>query len=304
MLFQASNMEEGLQTILGSMLRQRGNVFFVLSGGSNSNDGMSALHPFLTIKYALSKCTSDNHDYILVGSGYWQPVGEDWPIVVNKSNVHIIGMGSGWAGYSPTIKPTGDTAAFSLVSAGAGCEIANMVLAGGAAHGCIELAGTGHFWIHHCMFGNADNGAGQDGIRSIEGQVSAECLIEKNIFHGDQGYVPGKITRNGIDARGTNLFRHSVIRNNYFLGLEIGILCGNSAGLSIITNRFVCPDSADGEAITLSGGARGCMVDDNRAMNGGDAAMTQQPYRDVAAANKNHWGVNWTTNAVDLPKQT
>ncbi|KKK48317.1 hypothetical protein LCGC14_3146350, partial [marine sediment metagenome] len=69
-------------------------------------------------------------------------------------------------------------------------------------------------------------------------------------------------------------------------------------------NKIVIADSGDGEAIALLAACLGCMVDGNVAMNGGDAAPGQQPYRDVAATNKNHWGVNWTGNAVDLPKQS
>jgi len=280
-----------------------GKVFWVASGGSNDNDG-SPDYPFLTITYALSKCTAGNEDTIYINSDYWQATGETWPISVNKTNVHIKGVNYGPTGYGPTIKPTGDTAAFDMVSAGAGSEICNLALAGGATAACIELEGTGHFWIHDCMFGNADNGAGAYGILSTQGTVNAECVIEDNVFHGDLANVPGKLTENGIQAIGTNLFRHTIIRRNYFLGLAVGINLGSAAGLSILDNKFVCADSGDGEAIALATGARGCMVDGNVVMNGGDAAMTQQPYVDVAATNKNHWGVNWTSNAVDLPKQT
>lgn len=280
-------------------------VFFVGASGSDSNPGYVYTSPFLTVTHALSQCTSGQNDTICILPDYWQPTGETWPISVNKACVHIVGLGTELTGYAPCIKPTGDTAAIDLVSAGQGSEVSGLVLAGGATAGCIEMEGTGHFWIHHCLFGEADNGAGAHGILSTQGVVNAECVIEDNVFHGDQGYVPGKLTENGIQGIGTNLLRHSIIRRNLFVGVAIGInLNGNAAGVSILDNKFVCADSADGEAITLGSGARGCMVDGNVAMNGGDAAMTQQPYRDIAATNKNHWGVNWCSNAVDLPKQS
>jgi len=117
----------------------------------------------------------------------------------------------------------------------------------------------------------------------------------------------GKITANAIEQltnTDATAFRDLEILDCIFKGVYIGINLTRGFDAVILRNKFICADAVDGEAVSLLASCLGCMVDGNVAMNGGDAAMTQQPYRDVAATNKNHWGVNWTTNAVDLPKQT
>jgi len=275
-------------------------VFYVdLDSGRDSYNGRSPRRPFQTIQAAIDAALSGRGDYIFVLNAYQ---ADTYPIVVNKARLHIIGV-SNPNGQAPYLIPIVDTAAISLEVAGAGSEIAGFTLGGGAAHGCIEMNGTGGFWIHHNLFGGANaGGTPQDGIRSKQGVVNAECLIEDNIFHGNLAQVPGKLTQYGFVGQGTNLLRHSIIRNNLFLGLAGGIFLGNAAGLSLLDNKFVCPDAADGEAITLNAGARGCMVDGNVGMNGGDAAMTKNPFCDLSGAGNNHWGVNWKSNTALLPQ--
>ncbi len=92
-----------------------GRTFFVDGiGGNNTNSGTDPSDPVLTITYALSLCTADQNDYIIV-LDCWQ---EAMPISVNIAQVHIIG----WANFNPiapypTLNAAADTACLSIASA-------------------------------------------------------------------------------------------------------------------------------------------------------------------------------------------
>jgi len=277
-----------------------GKTFFVDgSSGSNSNDGTTRALPFLTITHALTKCTTKMHDTIYVRDDN-ENASETWPIVINKQNVHIIGLSNPYS-QRCTIRPTGDTQAITCGGTGYGSEFANIDFGGGNSYACIELTSTGKVWIHDCQFGGADCAdTPLHGILATEHATICNAMIEDCVFHGDLEGVPGKITSNGIEAIATNLMRHSIIRNNYFMGVAIGINLGSGQkGLMVLDNYFYCDDTATGEAITVSGAA-GNMFNGNCAMAGGDAAMTKTPYLDSNAAG-NGWGMNYQSDAVTFP---
>lgn len=308
---------QGGQVIEGSVDREKGAVnpgdvggtYYV--GGlnaSNNNQGTDFEAPLLTIGAAHAKCTDQHHDYIFI-LDYWQPSGETWPIPITKDLIHIIGIGGRPGLPWPAVHPATDVAAFQLSSSGQYGEIAGLTIGGGAAHGGIDWQNEGQvdgFWIHHNVFGHQWFGTPLSGIYQIAtaSRGGYGNVIEHNVFMGDLANCTGKITGNAIDMLGAVMSYDLVIRRNRFMGCAIGINLTKVSNGMILDNKFVCADAADGEAVSLLTACRGCMVDGNVAMNGGDAAMTKEPYRDVAATNKNHWGVNWTTNAVDLPKQT
>ena len=275
--------------------------------GNNNNDGLSYKTPLLTITAALAKCVDGQNDVIYI-IDYWQATGETWPISIEKKQVHIIGIAQAGLPY-PAIHPTGNTAAFQLTSSGQYGSISYLTIGGGDSHGGIDWLNEGQvdgFWIHHNVFGHQWFDTPLNGILqpSTASRGGFGNIIEDNVFMGDLANCTGVITGNAIDMLGSVVSYDLTIRNNVFLGCAVGAYLTKVSNGMILNNKFICADAADGEAIALLTACRGCMVDGNVAMNGGDAAMTQQPYVDVAATNKNHWGVNWTSNAVDLPKQT
>jgi len=292
-------------------LNIQGDVFWVDGvAGSNANDGLSFAAPKLTFKAALALCTSNKNDHIFV-LDYWQPAGEDWPIVVDKNMVHIIGIGGQTHPY-PSIHPAIDKAAFQLTSSGQYGELANFTIGGGNSHGGIEMGNEGQvdgFHIRDCIFGHQWFGTPLNGILDPASGTRGGygCRIERCTFMGDLANCKGKITGNAIDLLPNTdamAWRDLRIVDCLFKGTAIGINLMRAFDAEILNNKFVCADAAHGEAITLQSACRGCMVDGNVAMNGGDAVMTNEPYRDLATGANNHWGVNWTTNAVDLPRQT
>lgn len=286
-----------------------GQTFYVDGvNGSDNNVGQDSAHPLLTIAAALVKCVDQNHDYIFV-MDYWRPTGETWPIPITKDHIHIIGVGGHPGLCWPAVHPATDLAAFQLYSSGQYGEIAGLTIGGGNSHGGIDWQNQGQvdgFWIHHNVFGHQWFGTPKSAIlqAAAASRGGYGNVIEDNEIMGDLANCSGAITGNGIDMLGAVRSYDLIIRRNRFMGCAININLTKVTNGQMLDNRFICADSVDGEAVSLLAACLGCMVDGNRAMNGGDAAMTKEPYRDVAATNKNHWGVNWTTNAVDLPKQS
>jgi len=297
----------------GSLFGATGEVFHVNTAsatyaGSDSNSGKSYKKPLLTITAALAKCVDGRNDVILIHD-YWQASGETWPIVVNKRAVHIKGVAQEGLPY-PAIHPATDLHCFQLGSSGQYGSISYLTIGGGSTKAGIEMGGSGQvdgFHIHHNTFGHSWFGTPLNAIVQAVGDSRGGYgnIIEDNIILGDLANCQGAITGNGFDFLSTTLpWFGMIIRRNKFFGVAVGINCTHHHYAEITDNKFVIADAADGEAIALLAASEGNMVDGNVAMNGGDAAITKQPYVDVAATNKNHWGVNWTTNAVDLPKQT
>ena len=92
-------------TIRGIPLQQMhpGEVFHVNNSGvdskgaksdSDGNDG-SFLAPFSTIAYALTQCTANRGDIVVLGAGHTEDSGEAAGIAFNVAGVAIVGLGAG-----------------------------------------------------------------------------------------------------------------------------------------------------------------------------------------------------------------
>ncbi len=303
-----SSLEEVYTALRNVQFPAAGNVFFVDGvNGSNANLGDTPTSAYLTITYALAQCTADRNDTIYV-LDYWQPAGESWPITISKNMVHIIGLAQPNLPY-PAIHPATDVACFQLTSSGQYGSIQNLTLGGGSAHGGIDWQNSGQvdgYLLKNLTFGQQWFGTPLAGIYQAAGSTRGGYgnVIKNCRFLGDLANCTGAITGNGIHMAGNVSSYDLEVKDCWFMGVAVGISLTRCHNSRLLNNRFICADSGDGEAIALLSLCRGNMVDGNVAMNGGDAAMGQQPYVDVAATNLNHWGVNWTTNVVDLPKQT
>lgn len=268
--------------------------FYYVDGvdGDNSNDGLTPDTPLLTITAALAKCTSGNEDYIFVMNVH-QPTGETWPIAVEKSCVHIIGMSTPLEP-APVIDPDGDYAAFSIgttSNAGSRVEISNLGLTGGTNHGCVEIADDVFgVKIHDCIIGHNYYGA-QDGIRINSTIDAPDIEIYNNVFGA-------LLTRNGIRVI-TNATRGR-IHNNIFARVQNeGIFLGTAAGVTdcwVYDNKFALPSDTAKYAIRIDNGSGG-FIDGNSA-NYGRTGMTNNPYYD---AGTNSWGLNYKAGVSVLP---
>jgi hypothetical protein len=268
----------------------RGNVFYVDSGHpdtNDNNDGTDPNAPLRTITEALANCTANQEDYVIVQQ--FSNALETWPIVMTKSKVHL--MPNMYAlGVGRTITPPADTA--GLYITGDKVEVAGFEIGGGASHGCIEFPTGAQSWgahIHHNRF--AWMTAAQDGIRMTGAVDKVQFLIHDNEFND-------KITRDGIRIE-QNATR-SEIWNNVFryvggVGINLVTLCTDI--YAIHDNIFRVDGAVQGDAISCNVNSLGCMFWGNQAMHLG-AAPAQNPYIDLGA---NHWGVNWSGDAVTYP---
>ena len=241
-----------------------GNVYYV-NGGSDGPTASGAAgdkeHPFQTFKEALAVCTSGNDDYIIVlNYGSNGRGAEDWPILVTKDQVHIIGARATPASKWATVKPDEADSAFEVT--GVRCEFANLEIGGYSTGSGIELTGNNWgTWIHDCWFGYTGDTAGTNGIFADTGIDAAYTLVENCIF-GES------LTGDGIKIV-TNCTR-SIIKNNLFhriAGIAVN-LAGNVVGVQVLGNRFDMAAQTAGDAITLGATASACHVADNHANYG------------------------------------
>lgn len=286
-----------------------GKTFYVLGLDGQATDGNSGEtpdDPILTLTHAISLCRDDKDDVIFV-MDYWRPTGETWPISVNKNGIHIIGISRPGPLPYPAIHPAGETAAFQLTSSGQYVEIAGLTFGGGAAHGGIDWMNEGQVdgvWIHDCMFGHQWFGTPLAGIYQPDDASRGGYgnLIERCTFLGNDADCTGALTGNGVDMLGPVASYDLHVLDCIFKGCAVGINLTLVHNAALLRNKFICANSADGEAITLADGCLGCMVDGNVAMSGPGAdwpATAKAPYKDAGSAN--HWGVNWENSEVDVP---
>lgn len=83
------------QQIVANVYGQNSHVFWVDSVyGSNGNPGTIS-KPFATIDFAVSQCTDNNGDIIMVNEGHTESVTTSLGLEVNKTGISIIGVGTG-----------------------------------------------------------------------------------------------------------------------------------------------------------------------------------------------------------------
>lgn len=276
---------------LSSSLRpgaNQGDVYYIDGTGPDTNDGRTPTTPLASFKAALALCTNQRNDTIVV-LDYYNAGTEDWPILVNKEMVHIIGVpGSG--GPWPQVVPDEDEAGFSITALGV--EISHLSIGGGAAHGAIEIGAS--VWgteIHHCWFG--ETGTSRDGIWDPAPFDAVYLKIWGNRFGAG-------LTRNGVRID------HNATRGMIGVpGLEPNVFHAENDVCIYVSNQFaqgwICDNifgldtSAQGRAITLDATCTsGVTVCGNRAHYGGDGQMGTVPFLDSSAAGSNHWLLNYS----------
>lgn len=269
--------------------------------GSDSNDGLSVLTPFLTTEHAISQCTANRYDCIVVmqRSPSTHTTGETWPIDLDKQGILLTGLYSRGlisdSGFGPTPADT------DCISIGANhVAIENLYLqvhSGGTTGNIIGTdltAGTGvyGFTLRNCWLGMQNTAL--YGFYTGAASDWPYLLIEDNIF-GAQN------SNNFTNAIRLFNATYSAIRRNVFHGcssyaIECLASCGN---VDILDNRFKLSADTDGFAIHLATGSSDIYVDGNHAAFGTND-LTTQPYQD-ASSDANDWGLNYEDITAVLP---
>jgi len=162
-----SNFPSGFQN--GLLLRNvpiiqnnPGKVFWVYNGsttqpgqiaGSNGNNG-TFNKPFATIAYALTQCTANRGDIIIVRPGHAETIPDAATLAFNVAGVAIIGLGSG--SLRPTLTFTTATTANIPVTA-ANVSIQNFLFVANFANIASFMTATGtstptDFNVERCEF--------------------------------------------------------------------------------------------------------------------------------------------------------
>ena len=274
-----------------------GSVYWV-NGGSdgptdNTRDGLSASTPKQTITAALALCTDNYNDTIYVlNYGSNARASETWPIVVNKAQVHIIGIGTRgnkWA----TVTATGaNKDAFSIEAQRV--EIAGLEIGGTAAGtgaGIILTNGMWGCYIHDCWFGVAD-GAGATGIEVPAGVDAPYLRIEDCEFG------------NGLTAGGiliaNNATKGTIARNVFCDVAAVAIsVTGSAVGLRIYDNLIDMDADTAGHGISLAAGTSDCLIFRNQVAALKTATTANNGLVDGSTSNS--WGLNYSGIVADLP---
>jgi len=281
-----------------------GKVFYVDSGGSNSNSGLLPSDPFATVTYAISKCTTSQGDVVqLLGNSPSSPTDAGlFPIVVDKNNITIRGLlSNGLLSDSGLASDGADEACFeinahyvTIEDLYLGCQGTGGNTVSGIIDGHSSVAYWG-FTLRRCMLGI--QGSSKYGIAGKSG-IGPYLLIEDCVFGRGKSTNWFTTAAIAIPDNATG----GIIRNNYITGGTIGIsIAGTAVDIRIIDNHIQMYSDGKGAGITIgSGSGSGIYVAGNHA-SFGSAADENVPYVDDNTADANTWGQNWAQEAVQFP---
>jgi len=272
-----------------------GTAFFVDGeNGLDTNDGLSPASPLLTVTAALALVTSGANDYIFIlNYPSTAPATEVFPIVINASHVHLIGVPDQASRRNVCLNVTTTTEnCIEFGADAADCEIAGIEF-GADSQACIYCdIGTPfapRMHIHHCEFGWIR--ACEDGISIVPNADTPHWYVHDNRF-GEN------CSRAGIYL-GYNSTR-SIFQNNQFMvatgavGFWAQGLC--TGWFRILDNDFLVTDQAAGEAITLTNANCSCYINRNYAGQG-KAACANNPYLETVAT-FSAWIMNYSVGAI------
>lgn len=272
-----------------------GGVYYVNGGSdgptSNDFDGLSPSTPKQTLKAALALCTSNYNDTIYVlNYGSNARAVEDWPIVVDKDQVHIIGVGTKpnkWATVT-VLTATTNTSAFRITAHR--IEIAGLEIGGTGTGAGIEFTTPGWHgcYIHDCWFGMSD-GIGTNGIKvTAEGGDAPRIRIEDCDF----GML---LTGSGLIVAST----FGIIANNRFLRCVGAAMTVNGDGIQVLDNQICMDSDTTGHGIVLGSGASNGFIDGNHVAS--QKTATTANYGFIDGGTNNAWGINYSGIVADLP---
>jgi len=264
-----------------------GNVFYVDGvAGLNANDGLTPFTPKLTLTAGLALCTNNINDTIVV-LDYWQPAGETWPVSINKDKVNIVASPSG--SYYPwgAVDSAGNTACFSIAADDVIVRGFSFT-AGATAAGIVLNGNHARCGIYDCAFL-----VGQHGILSEAGGCAQALQITNNFFQQS-------LTAQCIYINDDPAFIR--INNNVFDAAQaVAIEIVQGGNPQILNNVIGIHTDVAGGAVTLGAAVTRALVDGNSACQGNAAPAGNNPYVDGAAANINHWGLNYDNGVYTLP---
>jgi len=214
-----------------------GNVFFVShsAGTDSSGRGRTPDNPVATIGYALSLCTADNHDFIVVLPGHVETIGSAGALALSVAGVTVIGAGEGrqrgkinWSTATAAsltvtaarcrlanliLTMTGfDAVASGIVVSAAdfvmdGCEVELATASAQAVLGVLTTAAADRMRISDCHFHGSSDAGTTAAVRLVGGD---SIVIEDCTFFGAYGSGNGAIENITTACTNLNILRNRI----------------------------------------------------------------------------------------------
>ena len=212
-------------------------------GGSDGNPG-TYQKPFSTITYALTQCTENRGDIIVVMPGYTETVAAAAGEVWNVAGVAIIGLGSG--SLKPTFTLTATASDINVTAAD--MSVYNVRFVSGVADQvhCLHVTGA-NFAVDHCEF--MASAAATAILTSVITTATAYGFTFTNNTINMESSIAGVAVTDVAASGVETLADNSVIKGNSIMGSF------TSAGIFNQTTA-----------------AEGCLITDNDIFNVGSVA--------------------------------
>jgi len=167
----------GLNNLMG------GKTYFVnCNTGSDNYAGTNPNNPLLTLEAAEAKCVTAKHDFIFV-QDFWTLTTE-YPIVFDKSDMHVIGLGSGIRFDNGNDIATAESASAVQLEGCTDLELAGFNIGGNASYDALTVVGTTfRVHLHNCTFGNnysCLDGIGEGAAGNMGKWEVHDCLFSYN----------------------------------------------------------------------------------------------------------------------------
>lgn len=271
---------------LGINLLSNGNVYFVDNentlalNANNGEAGNTYARPFSTLNYAISRCTADQGDVIIVGEKHTETIADTGTasgtttdeLVVDKAGISIVGIGRGRN--RPTFSLATATDAAMVVLAGAtNVLIKNLRFVSALANvaNAITLSATSDgAIIEDCEFRDG----GTDILELVDAiAIAANCddvVIRNNIFStvpaggcasaivlaggSDRIVIEGNIAQGTYSAAAlsaaTAASTEMIIRNNIFTNQGAATLILHTNCTGIYARNLVAGTTSIAAAVT------------------------------------------------------
>lgn len=246
-----------------------GSYFFVHSGtGSNNNKGKSPTRPVASIDYAVSLCTADKGDVIIVMPGHTEEVTAAAGLDLDVAGIHVFGVGNGTL--MPKVRlSTIATADVDVDAANITVEGIHFVAAVADITAAIDVNAT-NFTLRRCKF--TEEEATENALIWVQDAAAAgsDFLTIEDCFCIDQ------------DAANTHFVNFAgtptgcVVRRNVLIG-DWGTAAIGGAGVvvnCVVADNYISNAATDNDScINFAATATGLCIN-NRV--GSEAAQANQ----------------------------
>jgi hypothetical protein len=207
-------------------------VYFVDSGSGVANNGNDGLHPInsplATIAGGVSKCTSDNGDFIVAMPGHAE--APTAVTTINKSDVTIVGVGNGKN--RPKFTHGGATDCLDITADDVTIDNFYFAVPSAAATADINC-GAANYTIKNCYFEHGAQPAAAASIITIPA-AGINGLILNNEFHVTANVPDVCIRIEGATTYGTKIIGNYFNGQNDTNAWDTGVIYCVSASLNLL----------------------------------------------------------------------